>query len=184
MSKLQGGGILYFFYTITHPGVPKDKVPYFYRRSIFGEFWHLVRKGICQNIAPNCVLTPVRIGLYRLCGFKIGKGCFIGMKCYFDDLCVDKMVIGNNVTISYGVYFACHGRKQGHNAIQIRDGAYIGMRAAVIARHDITIGERAVVGAMSLVNKSVPDDTTVVGVPCKVATRNNNSNYLECKTTD
>lgn len=106
------------------------------------------------------------------------------MKCYFDDLCVDKMVIGNNVTISYGVYFACHGRKQGHNIIQILDGAYIGMRAAVIARHDIVIGERAVVGAMSLVNKSVSNDTTVVGVPCKTVTRNNNRNNLECKTTD
>ena len=48
------------------------------------------------------MLTPVRIGLYRLCGFKIGKGCFIGMKCYLDDLCVDKIIIGNNVTIAAG----------------------------------------------------------------------------------
>lgn len=28
-----------------------------------------------------------------MCGFKIGKGCFIGMKCYFDDLCVDKIML-------------------------------------------------------------------------------------------
>ena len=167
-----GGGkkgfLLPLIYRIKHPGVAYDEIPYYYKRSILGEVWHLVRKGICQNIAPNCVLTPVRIALYRLCGFKIGRGCFIGMKCYFDDLCVDKMVIGDNVTISYGVYFACHGRKQGHNTIAIENGAYIGMRASIIARNDLVIGEEAVVGAMSLVNKSIPARTTAVGVPCKV----------------
>ena len=115
----------------------EDKIPYWYKRSITGELWHLIRKGICQNIAPNCVLTPVRIGLYRMCGFKIGKGCFIGMKCYLDDLCVDKIIIGNNVT-------------------------------SITARHDIEIGEGAIIGAMASVNKSVPAGTTAVGVPCRV----------------
>ena len=99
------GGILANLYHWTHPNVPEEEIPYWYKRPILGEVWHLIRKFICQNIAPNCVLTPVRIGLYRMCGFKIGKGCFIGMKCYFDDLCVDKIVVGDNVTISYGVYF-------------------------------------------------------------------------------
>lgn len=114
------------------------------------------------------MLNPVRIALYRFCGFKIGKGCFIGMKCYFDDLCVDKMEIGNNVIISYGVYFACHGRKQGHNRVVIRDGAYIGMRTSITARNDIEIGKGAVIGAMALVNKSIPAGKTAVGVPCRV----------------
>lgn len=98
----------------------------------------------------------------------LGKGCFIGMKCYLDDLCVDKIVIGNNVTISYGVYFACHGRKQGHNKIIIKNGAYIGMRTSITARNDIEIGENAVIGAMALVNKSIPAGKTAVGVPCRV----------------
>ena len=70
-----------------------------------------------------------------------------------------------NVTISYGVYFACHGHHQGHNRILIKDGAYIGMRANITARHDIEIGENAVIGASTLVNKSVPAGVTCVGVP-------------------
>lgn len=168
MFKLKIRGVLSTLYLWTHPNVHEENIPYWFKRSITGEILHLLRKGICQNIAPYCVLTPVRIGLYRLCGFKIGKGGFIGMKCYFDDLCVDKIVIGDNVTISYGVYFACHGPNQGHNRISIKDGAYIGMRASIIARHDIEIGENAVVGAMSLVNKSVAAATTVVGVPARV----------------
>lgn len=156
-----------YLYKKRHPEVSEDQIPYYYRRSIIGEIWHLIRKFVCQNIAPNCVLTPVRLWLYRICGFKIGKNCFIGMKCYFDDLCVDKIVIADDVTISYGVYFACHGRKQGHNSIAIKNGAYIGMRACICARHDIVIGENSVVGAMALVNKSVEDGMTVVGVPAR-----------------
>lgn len=163
--------LLKFFYKLTHKGVTDEEIPYWYKRSVLGEIWHLLRKGICQNLAPNCVLTPVRIGLYRLCGFKIGKGCFIGMKCYLDDLCVDKIEIGDNVTISYGVYFACHGRNQGHNKIVIKDGAYIGMRANITARHDIEIGEKAIIGASTLVNKSVPPGATCVGVPGRLLSK-------------
>lgn len=48
------------------------------------------------------------------------------------------------------------------------DGAYIGMRASIIATRDIVIGESAYVGAMSLVNKSIPDGATAVGVSCRV----------------
>ena len=90
------------------------------------------------------------------------------MRCYLDDLCYDQIEIGRNVTISYGVYFACHGRKQGHNKLIIRDGAYIGMRSSIVARTDIEIGEDAVVGAQTLVNKSVPAHTTAVGIPCRI----------------
>lgn len=89
------------------------------------------------------------------------------MHCYLDDLCYDKIEIGKNVTISYGVYFACHGRKQGHNKIVIEDGAYVGMRASIIAPSDIIIGAGSIVGAASLVNRSVPRFSIVAGVPAK-----------------
>ena len=89
------------------------------------------------------------------------------MRCYLDDLCYDKIEIGKNATISYGVYFACHGRKQGHNKIIIEDGAYIGMRTSIIAPRDITIGEKSIIGACALVNRSVAPGDTVAGVPAK-----------------
>jgi len=158
--------ILEWYYKLRHPGKP---VPYFYKRSLLGELWHLICKFICQNIAPNCVTNFMRIRLYRLCGFKIGEGGFIGMKCYFDDLCCDKIEIGNNVVISYGVYFACHGKRQSHHRIIIRDGAYIGMRASIITpKGDVEIGENVIVGSMTLVNKSIPDGKVAVGVPCNI----------------
>lgn len=160
--------ILAHIYLMKHPDATENDIPYWYRRSIIGEIWHLIRKKICVVWAPNCTITPLRVALYRLCGFKIGKGTFIGMKCYLDDLCVHELVIGEHVTISYGVYFACHGVNQAHNKITIRNNAYIGMRASIIAPEDIEIGEGAIIGAQTLVNKSVPAHQTAVGVPCRI----------------
>ena len=158
-------GILAVYYRLRHPGA--KKVPYMYQRSILGQIWHSMRKFICQNIAPNCVTNFMRVNLYRLCGFKIGRNTFIGMKCYLDDLDPPMTIIGNNVTISYGVYFACHGRKQEHHRIKICDGAYLGMKSVIVARKDLVVGENSIVGAMTLVNKSVSSGKTVVGVPCR-----------------
>lgn len=52
----------------------------------------------------------------------------------------------------------------------IKDGAYIGMKATIIARKEdgTIIGKDAVVGACTLVNKNVPDGATVVGIPGRV----------------
>lgn len=160
--------LLATIYMKRHPGVAYEDVPYWYRRTVLGQIGHLLRKKICVVWAPNCTITAFRIALYRLCGLKVGKGTFIGMKCYIDDLCIDKIEIGNNVTVSYGVYFACHGINQPHNRIIIKDGAYVGMRASIIAPQDIEIGEHAIVGAQTLVNKSVPANAKAVGVPCRI----------------
>lgn len=109
--------------------------PYYYSYSVVKMIGKPIRKFFAQVIAPNIVFNNLRIFIYRLCGFKLGKHTFIGMKCYLDNMCYDLLEIENNVTISYGVYFVCHGKKQGHYPIKIEDGAYIGMRAAVISKN-------------------------------------------------
>ena len=42
------------------------------------------------------------------------------------------------------------------------------MRASIIVPKDMEIGENAIIGAMALVNKSVPDGKTAVGIPCRI----------------
>ena len=157
--------------------------PYYYDYSLATIIGKPIRKFLSQVIAPNIVFNNLRVAIYRLCGFKIGKHTFIGMKCYFDDMCYDLMEIGNNCTISYGVYFACHGKGQGHYPIKIQDGAYIGMRAMIISKNTenelstgpsdgmrggVIISKNAVVGAGALINKNIPEGATAVGIPCKI----------------
>lgn len=115
--------------------INKRPAPYYYNYSILTVIKKPIRKWITNSVAYNCPFNNVRIFLYRLCGFDIGKRTFIGMHCYLDDLRYDLMHIGNDVTISYGVYFACHGRNQQSQPITVKDGAYIGMRASIISKN-------------------------------------------------
>lgn len=72
-------------------------------------------------------------------------------------MCYDLIQIGDNCTISYGVYFACHGRNQKHLPITIKDNVYIGMRASIITKNEegtgIVINNNSVIGAYTLVIK-------------------------------
>lgn len=149
------------------------------KKNIYTKIKCAIRKWMSAKIIPHMVLNSWRIFFYKLCGYKIGKNVFIGMRCYLDDLEPAMFTVEDNVIISYGVFFACHGRNQNHYPIVIKEGAYIGMRASIISKNagggtnGITIGKNAVIGACSLVNRDVPDGATAVGVPCRIVKENN-----------
>ena len=148
--------------------------PYYYNYSIGTILFKPIRKWLTNTVAANCPFNCIRLAIYRMCGFKIGENVFIGMKCYLDDMCYDLLKIGNNVTISYGVFFACHGKNQDHYSITIDDGAYIGMRANIISKNSdglkkgVRVGKGSIIGACTLVNCNIPDGATAVGIPCKI----------------
>ncbi len=153
--------------------VLKKKPPYYAKYSLLRIIGKPVRKYLNVVIIPNVPFSKLRVSLYRLIGFKIGKNVFIGMKCYLDDVATDKIRIEDNVTISYGCYFACHGKGQGHTMIHVKQGAYLGMRCNILSgKEGIIIGEKSIIGAGSLVNKSVPDNMKVVGVPIQIVNEN------------
>ncbi|MCR4660462.1 MAG: hypothetical protein K5765_00475 [Clostridia bacterium] len=103
--------------------------------NIFNKMKRALRKWFSAKIIPLMVLNGMRVFFYRLCGYQIGKNVFIGMRCYLDDLEPKMLVIEDNVTISYGVFMACHGKNQNHFPITIKKGAYIGMRASIISKN-------------------------------------------------
>lgn len=131
--------------------------------------WKMVRKFISAVVAPALPFNFLRIWLYRFVGFKIGRECFIGMRCYLDDVDPRCTVIGDYVTISYCCKFAVHGQTQGHTHIHIRDHVYIGLGCILIGGKDgITIEQGAIIGAGTLVNRSVPDHKVAAGVPIRI----------------
>ena len=149
--------------------VLKKEAPYYVKYSIFTILWKPIRKYMNVVIIPNVPFSNLRVTLYRMIGFDIGKNVFIGMKCYMDDMAIKNTVIEDNVTISYGTYFACHGKDQGHTTITIKNNVYIGMRCNIISGKDgVTIGENSIIGACSLVNRDIPSNATAVGVPTKI----------------
>lgn len=144
------------------------KVPYYAKYSLLTLLWRPIRKYLNVVIIPNIPFNGLRISMYRMIGYKIGKNVFIGMKCYLDDTEPSHTIIGNNVTISYGCYFALHGKNQDRLFIEIEDKVYLGMRCNIIAsKQKLVIGKEAIVGAGSLVNKTVNAESKVVGVPIR-----------------
>lgn len=154
--------------------VLKKEPPYYAKYSIFTIIWKPLRKYLNVVVIPSVPFTNLRVSMYRMIGFNIGKNVFIGMKCYMDDVAIDKMVIEDNVTISYGCYFACHGKGQGHTVIHIKEGAYLGMRCNILSgKEGIVIGEKSIIGAGSLVNKSIPAKMKAAGIPVKILDEDN-----------
>ena len=147
----------------------KKPVPYYAKYPFWLIIWKPIRKFLNVVLIPNVPFSNLRIYLYRyMVGYKIGKNVFIGMKCYLDDLEPHNIIVEDNVTISYGCYFALHGIGQKHSFIHIKKGAYIGMRATLIAgMNGLIIGENSIIGACSLVNKNIPQNTKAVGIPAK-----------------
>lgn len=147
----------------------KKEPPYYAKYSVVTIIWKPIRKYINVVIIPNVPFSNLRIILYRMIGFSIGKNVFIGMKCYMDDVAIKNTVIEDGVTISYGTYFACHGKGQGHTKITIKQNVYIGMRCNIISGKDgVSIGKNSIIGAGSLVNRDIPADARAVGVPIKI----------------
>ncbi|MCK4550334.1 MAG: N-acetyltransferase [Candidatus Aenigmarchaeota archaeon] len=126
-------------------------------------------------------------------GTKIGSNCNIGTAAYIDK----EVIVGNNVKIENGSFiyrgtkiedavfigpgviftndknprsFTPTGKRKTDKdwtcgKISVKRGASIGAGAIILP--NVTIGNFAIVGAGSIVSKSVKDNTVVYGVPAR-----------------
>lgn len=105
-----------------------------------------------------------------LTGIEIHPGAKIGERFFIDHgmqvVIGETTEIGDDVLIYQGVTLGGVGRAKGKRHPTIRDNVVIGAGAKVLG--PITIGENSRVGAGSVVVKSVPANTTVVGVPARI----------------
>ncbi|MBI2725917.1 MAG: acyltransferase [Polaromonas sp.] len=109
----------------------------------------------------------------------IGDNVSIGFGCTLS--CVNRLVIGHDVTIGDNVYLADSHHDYSNPAlgvlsqplltgeVVIGQGAWIGYGAFVAG--NVSVGEHAVVGANSVVTRSVPAYTVVAGVPARPVKR-------------
>ncbi|MDR2814834.1 MAG: sugar O-acetyltransferase [Prevotellaceae bacterium] len=156
-----------------------NKLPY----SDKNERYSLL-KELFGSIGSN-----VSVGNPFICDYGkniyVGSNVSINMNCTFVDC--NKITIGSNVLIASNVqiYTAAHpvelserltpGWKPDSSEyfcrtfalpVTIADGCWIG--GGVIIIPGVTIGENSVVGAGSVVTKSIPANSLAVGNPCRV----------------
>ena len=114
-------------------------------------------------------------------GAKIGKNCKISSHTFICEgvTIEDDVFIGHNVTFINDMYprATVEGGGLQREAdwvcipTLIKKGASIGSSTTLLA--GITVGERAIVGAGSVVTKDVPPDTIVAGNPARIMRKTN-----------
>ena len=135
------------------------------------------RKEIYNKLFGNCGENlSIRAPFY--CDY--GKNTYIGKNVYFNFNCiildVCKVEIGDFTLFAPGVQIltACHptdpktrlaGLEYG-KPIKIGRNVWVGANALILP--GVTIGDNCTVGAGSIVNKNIPDNSIAVGNPCKV----------------
>ncbi len=152
----------------------------------------------CLALLPNYTGMRIRPLLYRLAGFSIGEGTImwgairftgtgpltgrlsIGVECWFNigilinlgaNVTIeDRVALGHEVLIlTESHLIGPPARRAGTitaNPVHIGAGAWLGTRATILP--GITVGQGAIVAAGAVVNRDVPPNVIVGGVPARV----------------
>lgn len=130
-------------------------------------------------LEPFCP-RKLRPWLLRRMGCHVGKNVFVGDYVRVDKNHADLIYIDDYAHLTAGCRLLCHQRDLSHyhvgdNAaecgyrlgeIHIGKGVMIGMESMIMP--GVTIGDGAIVGAMSLVTKDIPPYTIATGHPARV----------------
>lgn len=126
----------------------------------------LDRGVVLLAIAKNANALPV---------IEIGRSAYINRATIIDAL--ERVSIGENVAIGPGCYITDHDHGFSLDAVVlsqaltssptvVEDGVWLG--AHVIVLKGVTIGRNSVIGAGSVVTRSIPPETLAHGCPAKV----------------
>jgi serine O-acetyltransferase len=100
-------------------------------------------------------------------GIEIHPGAQIGRSLFIDHgmgvVIGETSIIGDNVTLYQSVTLGGTGKETGKRHPTLGDNIVVGTGAKILG--NITIGSNSYVGANAVVLKSVPPNSTVVGVP-------------------
>jgi serine O-acetyltransferase len=116
-----------------------------------------------------------------LTGIEIHPGAQIGRRCFIDHgmgiVIGETAEIGDDVLMYQGVTLGGTGKEKGKRHPTIGNNVVIGTGAIVLG--NITIGDHSKVGAGSVVIRSVPEHSTVVGVPGRITRMRGETGALE-----
>lgn len=132
-----------------------------------------------SKIGKNSIIMGVHfMNLYRggFGNLEVGESVYIGGETLFD--LAGKISIGDQVTVAERSILLTHlnvGYKDHPlqkiypsrtGEIRIDSGSFIGVNSILFS--DVTIGKRCVIGAGSIVTKSIPSNSLVFGNPAKI----------------
>jgi maltose O-acetyltransferase len=111
------------------------------------------------------------VDIYRHYGVKIGSDCKI-INSHIDRGHGYLIEIGNNCTLTNCTVLAhdastyIHFKKSKVGIVKIGDNTFVGFGSIILP--DVRIGKNCIIGAGCVVSKDIPDNSIVIGNPCRV----------------
>lgn len=141
--------------------------------KFIGEGYRIIQPNVC---------------IYNADKLTMGERVTINDNSYLE--CSGEIEIGNDVMIGHGVSILSNSHnfneinvpmnRQGESFGKIKIGNNVWIGAKVTILHGVTIGDGAIIGAHSLVNKNVLQNNVVAGIPARhIKTRCSNMEDTE-----
>jgi len=125
-----------------------------------------VAHALCQLHIPFLPRLISQIARF-FTGIEIHPGAQIGRSLFIDHgmgvVIGETSIVGDNVTLYQGVTLGGTGKETGKRHPTLGDNIVVGTGAKILG--NITVGNNSYVGANAVVLRSVPANSTVVGVP-------------------
>jgi len=168
--------------------------------DIPGTHWMLHFKSTMRKLCGKkfrhfSATAEFRPGAYAICCSKISLGHRVVIRpgsMLFADPRENGagITIEDDVILGSGVHFYCHDHKFDNPDMQIIDQGYLESKPIVLKKgcwigancvilSGVTVGKNSVVGAGSVITKSLPDKVLAVGNPAKVIRKIGEPNVTE-----
>lgn len=154
----------------------EKNIPYYEQtqeRTLFEKIIK-IKNTVLLLLAYACPSSKLRILFHKLRGVNIGKGCYIGLFCFIDNLYPEYIYLEDGTGVNTGSILIAHFNpsirfKRALQAkvspIVIKEGALVAVKCIILP--GVVIGEYAIVSAGSVVNEDVEARTLVRGNPAK-----------------
>ncbi len=135
--------------------------------------WKGVRNFICIQISRYCPSLSMKNWIYRnLLGMKVGENTAFALMVMVDVFFPERIQVGDNTIIGYNTTILTHEYLIGEYRLgNVSIGSHVMIGANTTILPGVTIGDRAVVAAGSIVHKNVAAGSFVGGNPLRVISR-------------
>ena len=120
---------------------------------------YIKKQHIFAAIGDNCSIMDRTIPLYSNL-IKMGNNVHVASKVLFITHDITHVMINRYLEKNTSDKI-----KEKIGCIEIGDNVFIGSRVTIL--QNVKIGSRVIIGAGTLVNKDIPDNSIVVGVPAR-----------------
>ena len=134
----------------------------------FVPWWRPVRNFLLIYLA--CFSPSLRFKrlLYRLTGMRVGRGSSVGLMAMFDVFFPELIELGENSIVGYAATILAHEFLIDECRIgKVTIGRNVVIGANVTILPGVSVGDRTIVSAGSMINRDLPPGVLAGGVPAR-----------------